>query len=94
MFSIPDTIRHPRSLRDILIDKDFKGQVMHPLNERLSLEKQLVRAVLHIQSKVRVRKNIRPETILLFEDAEQDAERSDRSQRNTKHSLSPLARRS
>ncbi|KAF2263897.1 hypothetical protein CC78DRAFT_496085 [Lojkania enalia] len=71
VFSIPDKLVNPRSLREVLLDKDFKGQIKHPLNERVNLAKQLARAVLHVHSKNHVHKNIRPETILLFDDAPQ-----------------------
>lgn len=66
-FQAPQRMRKPRSLRAMLLDKDFKGQILHPLNERLDLAKQLARAVLHVHSKNHVHKNIRPETIVLFE---------------------------
>ena len=68
-FQAPPGMRNPCSLRAMLLDKDFKGQILHPLNERLSLAKQLARAVLHVHSKKHVHKNIRPDTILLFENA-------------------------
>lgn len=68
-FQAPQGLRNPRSLRAILLDKDFSGQIQHPLNERLNLAKQLARAVLHVHSKKLVHKNIRPDTILLFENA-------------------------
>lgn len=67
VFRIPDHLTKPRSLRAVLTDKEFKDRVLHPLDERLSLVKQLARAVLHVLSKNHVHKNIRPETILLFE---------------------------
>jgi hypothetical protein len=66
-FEVPPAMANPRSLRDILLDKDFKGQVSHALNERFSLAKQVAKAVLHVHSKKHVHKNIRPDTILLFE---------------------------
>jgi serine/threonine protein kinase len=84
MFWIPDNLRNPRSLRDILLDEDFKGQIKHPLNDRLSLAKQLARAVLHVHSKGLVLKNIRPETILLFENADHDESGSDQFPGNIK----------
>jgi hypothetical protein len=69
-FEVPASLKNPRSLRDILVDKDFKGQIKHPLDERITLAKQLARAVLHVHSKTHVHKNIRPEAILLFENAD------------------------
>jgi hypothetical protein len=84
VFNIPSNLRNPRCLREVLIDKDFKGQIKHPLNERLSLAKQLARAVLHVHSKGHVHKNIRPETILLFEVAEANADEGSHQAGNAK----------
>jgi len=68
-FQVPPQLGNPTTLRAMLVDKDFEGKTLHPLNERLRLAKQLARAVLHVHSKKHVHKNIRPDTILLFEEA-------------------------
>ena len=64
VFSIPDDVQNPRSLRYLL-----QEAAPHPLNERLDLAKQLAHSVLYIHTARFVHKNIRPETIMVFEDS-------------------------
>lgn len=65
MFDVPQHLMKPRSLRDILLSPNPQA----PLNELLAQAKSLARSVFFIHTKRFVHKNIRPENILVFEDA-------------------------
>lgn len=68
VFDVPQHLKNPRSLRDILLSPD--PQV--PLNELLAQAKSLARSVFFIHTARFVHKNIRPENILVFEDTENE----------------------
>ncbi|KAE8445736.1 hypothetical protein EG329_012915 [Mollisiaceae sp. DMI_Dod_QoI] len=63
LFSIPHSLTTPKSLRALLIESDPS----YSLNSRYSLAKQLANSALYIHSSQFVHKNIRPETIIIFE---------------------------
>jgi hypothetical protein len=63
VFAVPQFLSRPRSLRDLLLHKD-----KHPfLDEKVELSKQLANSVAFVHTANFVHKNIRPETILVFE---------------------------
>jgi hypothetical protein len=62
VFGIPPAVQNPRSLRDHLL-----VGTPHALDERIRLAKQLVRSVMFVHTAGFVHKNIRPETIIIFE---------------------------
>ena len=66
LFSIPSGLHTPQSLRRILL-RDLEGI---PLNEWFELAKQLAKAVFFIHTANFVHKNIRPETIVCFQDGQ------------------------
>jgi hypothetical protein len=63
LFSIPPPLKSPKSLRTLLIESDATC----PLNSRFDLAKQLTNSVLFVHNSQFVHKNIRPETIIVFE---------------------------
>ena len=63
-FAVPRSLKRPRSLRDILLERSRPP----PLDDRYRLARVLVRAVLSLHSYRWVHKNIRPETIVVFQD--------------------------
>jgi hypothetical protein len=63
LFSIPPSLKCPKSLRTLLIESDAAW----PLNSRFDLAKQLTNSVLFVHNSQFVHKNIRPETIIVFE---------------------------
>jgi hypothetical protein len=63
LFYIPPYLQSPKSLRTLLIESD----VEYKLNSRFDLAKQLTNSVLFVHSSQFVHKNIRPETIIVFE---------------------------
>jgi hypothetical protein len=63
LFSIPPSLKSPKSLRTLLIESDPAC----PLNSRFDLAKQLTSSVLFVHNSQFVHKNIRPETIIVFE---------------------------
>jgi serine/threonine protein kinase len=63
VFSIPPSLKSPRSLRTLLIENDAS----FTLNSRFDLAKQLTNSVLFVHNSQFVHKNIRPETIIVFE---------------------------
>lgn len=65
IFRIPKNMKEPRSLRERLLSP---GDKTHSLSERFHLARQLANAVAYIHTYDFVHKNIRPETILLFQD--------------------------
>lgn len=64
LFNIPPTLRDPQYLRTLLSLADSS----HPLDDRFLLSKQLAKAVMFVHSAGFVHKNIRPDTILVFQD--------------------------
>ena len=65
VFDVPQHLIKPRSLCDILLSPNPQA----PLNELLVQAKSLARSVFFIHTARFVHKNIRPENILVFEDA-------------------------
>jgi hypothetical protein len=63
LFSIPPSLKSPKSLRTLLLESDPAC----PLNSRFDLAKQLTNSVLFVHNSQFVHKNIRPETIIVFE---------------------------
>lgn len=68
VFDVPQHLINPRSLRDILLSPNPQA----PLNELLAQAKSLARSVFFIHTERFVHKNIRPENILVFEDAKNE----------------------
>ncbi|KAF8992378.1 kinase-like domain-containing protein [Cyathus striatus] len=67
VFSIPDGMHRPRTLRDILIAPENSQGIRHSLSTRISLAIRIATAVLYIHTAKLVHKNIRPENIVIFE---------------------------
>ena len=63
-FAVPTHLQRPHSLRELLI----ASPQTYPLDDRLELAKMLARSVLSLHTYRFVHKNIRPETILVFQD--------------------------
>jgi len=62
IFTIPEGLKTPRSLRSLLL----VGDHLYPLNKRIDLAKQLAKSVMFVHTSQFVHKNIRPETIVVF----------------------------
>ena len=62
VFTVPRTLHSPKLLRDLLL-----SEVVHPLDERLNLAKSLARSVMFVHTSAFVHKNIRPETVVVFQ---------------------------
>jgi serine/threonine protein kinase len=65
IFHFPDDMPVLRSLRDMLLNTD-EAQV--PLSRRLSIGRELAKAVSYVHTFAFVHKNIRPESVLCFEE--------------------------
>ena len=63
-FAIPRYLQQPRSLRELLV----ASHQTYPLDDRIELAKTLARSVLSLHTYRFVHKNIRPETIIVFQD--------------------------
>lgn len=63
IFNVPENHVDPQSLRQILVD----GAGVHSLSERFRLASELAKAVSYIHVIGFVHKNIRPDTVLLFQ---------------------------
>ncbi|KAF4634224.1 hypothetical protein G7Y89_g3897 [Cudoniella acicularis] len=63
VFSIPKPLLNPQSLRSLMLS----STETQALDDRFSLAKQLAKAVMFVHSSGFVHKNIRPETILIFQ---------------------------
>lgn len=63
-FAVPENLETPRSLRHILL----ASHQVYPLDERFHLAKVLARSVLSLHTYRFVHENIRPETVLVFQD--------------------------
>ena len=68
VFEIPVGLHSPRRLRSIL---QHQEHAQHALDERVSLAKHLSRSVVFVHSSGFVHKNIRPETIAVFQKKDQ-----------------------
>ena len=62
VFAVPEGLHSPTILRNILL-----STVSHPLEERFSLAKSLARSVMFVHTAGFVHKNLRPDTIIVFE---------------------------
>lgn len=62
IFDVPHKLSNPQSLRAVLLSKK-----PYPLDERLELAKKLTSSVLFVHTVQFVHKNIRPETIIVFQ---------------------------
>ncbi|KFZ25321.1 hypothetical protein V502_00200 [Pseudogymnoascus sp. VKM F-4520 (FW-2644)] len=67
VFNIPPQLSNPQSLRNVLL-----SETAYPLNERLNLAKKLANSILFVHTVQFVHKNIRPETILVFQNEDSD----------------------
>ena len=65
IFGVPPELKSPRSLREILLSQASNIS----LNERFSLAALLARSVFFMHTSHFVHKNIRPETIIVFQDS-------------------------
>lgn len=63
VFRIPESLENPKSLRSILVSAD----ITHSLSNRFKVAQQLAISVSYIHTYGFVHKNIRPETILIFQ---------------------------
>lgn len=63
LFAIPPSLSRPKSLRTLLLS----GGTSVPLNSRFDLAKELTNSVMFVHSSQFVHKNIRPETIIVFD---------------------------
>lgn len=69
-FPFPAGGTNPRSLQNLLSDPDNKKKgLLHSMSDRINLAKKIASAVLYIHSCGFVHKNIRPDTIVIFEPA-------------------------
>jgi hypothetical protein len=62
IFDVPHRLSNPQSLRAVLL-----SQKAYPLDERLELAKKLTSSILFVHTVQFVHKNIRPETIIIFQ---------------------------
>jgi serine/threonine protein kinase len=62
IFNIPPQLSNPQSLRTVLL-----STTSYPLDERLDLAKRLASSILFVHTVQFVHKNIRPETIIIFQ---------------------------
>lgn len=69
LFSIPDKLDQPRSLRSYLAAAKDERRTKYPLNERFALAKKVARSVMFVHTSNLVHKSIRPDTIVLFQDS-------------------------
>ncbi len=63
IFAIPEGLHTPKSLRSLLV----AGDRPYPLDEKVGLARRLASSVLYVYTVQFVHKNIRPETILVFD---------------------------
>lgn len=68
VFEIPEGLGAPLSLRSLLVDSRGQRRPPYPLNERFELARRLARSVMFVHSSNMVHKNIRPDTIVIFQD--------------------------
>jgi hypothetical protein len=62
IFDVPHKLTNPQSLRAVL-----RSEKPYPLDERLELAKKLTASILFVHTVQFVHKNIRPETIIIFQ---------------------------
>jgi hypothetical protein len=62
IFDVPKPLSNPQSLRAVLL-----SETAYPLDERLGLAKKLTSSILFVHTVNFVHKNIRPETIIVFQ---------------------------
>ncbi|KAK2821790.1 hypothetical protein FQN49_007673, partial [Arthroderma sp. PD_2] len=67
LFKIPRGLRHPQSLRSVLLSSPDKG---HSLSARFRIAQQLATSVSFVHALGFVHKNVRPETLLVFDDGQ------------------------
>jgi hypothetical protein len=67
VFDVSPDLSNPRSLRSIL-----QQAAAYSLNERFELAQQLTRSILYLHTARFVHKNIRPETIVVFQNAKSE----------------------
>ncbi|OBT41969.1 hypothetical protein VE00_06626 [Pseudogymnoascus sp. WSF 3629] len=67
VLNIPLHLSNPQSLRSVLL-----SGTSYPLNERLDLAKRLANSILFVHTVQFVHKNIRPETIIVFQNEHSD----------------------
>jgi len=65
LFDVPSNLTKPQYLRTLLVPSSSGAS---PLDDRFSLARQLAKAVMFVHSAGFVHKNIRPETVLMFEE--------------------------
>ena len=63
IFNVPHGLHTPKTLRSLLIT----GDQSYPLTERLDLAKRLANSVMFVHTSQFVHKNIRPDTVVVFE---------------------------
>ena len=61
VFKVPTSLYTPKLLRDLLVLR-----VPHPLDERFNLAKSLARSIMFVHTSGFVHKNVRPDTIIVF----------------------------
>ncbi|KAL8784510.1 MAG: hypothetical protein Q9195_009020 [Heterodermia aff. obscurata] len=61
VFEVPTCLHTPKLLRDLLVSR-----VPHPLDERFDLAKSLARSIMFVHTSGFVHKNVRPDTIIVF----------------------------
>ncbi|KAI0540438.1 serine/threonine protein kinase [Xylaria digitata] len=67
-FPFPEGLSKPRTLLDLLQDpENRRSGVKHPLNQRVSLAKRIVKAVFVLHAAGFVHKQIRPDNVVIFE---------------------------
>jgi hypothetical protein len=67
ILNIPPRLSNPQSLRNILL-----SGISYPLDERLNLAKRLTSSILFVHTVQFVHKNIRPETVIVFQNEHSD----------------------
>lgn len=67
LYECPAGYTNPRTLRNILVEPGKSNAYRHSLTDRFELARQVSRAILFIHVTENVHKNLRPETILVFE---------------------------
>jgi hypothetical protein len=67
ILNIPPQLSNPQSLRNILL-----SGTPYPLDERFNLAKRLISSILFVHTAQFVHKNIRPETIVVFQNERSD----------------------
>ncbi|KAL4932163.1 uncharacterized protein BDV17DRAFT_288240 [Aspergillus undulatus] len=80
LFEVPDNLSAPQPLRTLLKDTPRCS-----LTQRIQLAKQLARSVMFVHAAGFVHKNIRPETVLVFREGNDEKDASDR----VDHSIGP-----